>query len=70
MRTILARFRFAVAHLWRGFRQATGDAAYESYLRSKSRTNSSECAECGLLSRREFYLDSIRRKYSTIDRCC
>jgi uncharacterized short protein YbdD (DUF466 family) len=44
-------------------RQVLGDAAYENYLRS---------AGCStpLMTREEFFLDSLRRRYSTISRCC
>ncbi len=57
---------------WSWLRQVSGDAAYENYLRSNAR-----CAETGarrapapLLSRAEFYLDTLRRRYSTVSRCC
>jgi uncharacterized short protein YbdD (DUF466 family) len=45
-------------------RQVLGDAAYENYLRS-ARSGASP-----LMSREEFFLDSLRRRYSTISRCC
>jgi Selenoprotein, putative len=70
-RTLAIKFRFAAVNFWRGFRQATGDAAYESYLRSKARKNAEQADNCSApLSQRDFYLDSLRRKYSTINRCC
>jgi hypothetical protein len=70
-RTLAIKFRFAAATTWRGFRQATGDAAYESYLRSKARKSAGQPDNCSVpLSQRDFYLDSLRRKYSTINRCC
>lgn len=55
---ILARAR----RLWICLRQWSGDAAYETYL---SRTR-----EAPPLSREEFYLDSLRRKYRQPNRCC
>jgi hypothetical protein len=53
--------RRGFAGLWWWLRQLSGDAAYESYLRS---------AGAPILSRQEFYLDSLRRKYSGVSRCC
>ena len=50
--------------LWMWLRQVTGDAAYESYLRA-ARTGG-----CEPMSRTEFYLDSLQRRYSTPSRCC
>lgn len=71
MRRVLMQLRVATANLWHGFRQATGDAAYESYLRSKARKNAEQTDNYSApLSQRDFYLDSLRRKYSTINRCC
>ena len=60
------------------FRQVTGDAAYENYLRSARRESAgarhSSPAEpvdvAPVMSREEFFLDSLRRRYSTISRCC
>lgn len=68
--------------LWWWFRQVSGDAAYENYLRSAQRfagvgqracpdaadTGSRPCAS--IMSREEFFLDALRRRYSTISRCC
>ena len=51
--------------IWMWVRQLSGDAAYENYLRS--------CAVRGgphILSREEFYLDALRRKYTGVSRCC
>ena len=53
-------------------RQIFGDAAYENYLRSACAN--SESAPGGTasapLSREDFYLDSLRRRYSRVSRCC
>jgi uncharacterized short protein YbdD (DUF466 family) len=57
---------------WSWLRQVSGDAAYENYLRcntSHADTGAS-AAPAPLLSRGEFYLDSLRRRYSTVSRCC
>ena len=60
---------------WIWLRQVTGDAAYENYLRSMRRAHA--CDSCvpapagsEPLSRADFYLDSLRRRYSTVSRCC
>lgn len=70
------------AHVWWWLRQVTGDAAYDSYLRSAGARGSSHrrddhsnnlTVSTGpgmLLSRQDFYLDSLRRKYSGVSRCC
>jgi len=50
--------------LWSWLRQASGDAAYENYLRHAAATGRPP------LTRRQFYLDSVRRQYSTPSRCC
>lgn len=61
-----------LARLWQSLREVTGDAAYESYVRSRRRC----CADAGtgkeqkILSREEFYLDALRRRYSGVSRCC
>jgi uncharacterized short protein YbdD (DUF466 family) len=51
---------------WRGLREWCGDAAYESYLRSKTRDGT----ECRTLSAEEFYVEQINRRYSRPNRCC
>ncbi|MFY9805416.1 MAG: YbdD/YjiX family protein [Candidatus Acidiferrales bacterium] len=62
---------------WTWLRQVTGDAAYENYLSSLRRAGacgspaslpSPACTEP--LSREDFYLDALRRRYSTVSRCC
>lgn len=72
-------------NIWRWIRQVSGDAAYENYLRSTrriadvarvgSRTMQAGCCSthttsAQLLSRSDFYLNALRRRYSTISRCC
>lgn len=52
-------------NLWLGLRQWCGDADYERYLRS---TNSR--ATGPMLSREQFYLEQLRRRYSRPSRCC
>ncbi len=48
--------------LWRSLRQATGDAAYEQYLE--------HAPEGPRLTRQQFYLDTLSRRYSHPNRCC
>jgi uncharacterized short protein YbdD (DUF466 family) len=59
---VKGRLRDALRALWRRVREWSGDAAYETYL-----------ARAGggpRLSREDFYLDSLRRRYSGPTRCC
>lgn len=66
MRQFASRARFTAIRIWWAVRQIFGDAAYEIYLRSAARTSGGEPP----LSPRDFYLDSLRRRYSRISRCC
>ncbi len=50
------------------FRQILGDSAYENYLRSARRATVGVAAH--IMSREEFFLDSLRRRYSSVSRCC
>jgi uncharacterized short protein YbdD (DUF466 family) len=60
----ISNFRAA----WWWLRQVSGDAAYESYVRSHQRKHG--CRDTAPLSREEFYLDTLRRRYSGVSRCC
>jgi uncharacterized short protein YbdD (DUF466 family) len=51
---------------WRGLREWCGDAAYESYLRSKR----AHTGACRTLSPAEFYVEQLYRRYSRPNRCC
>ena len=51
---------------WRGFREWCGDAAYETYLRSKG----SQSGSCRALTPAEFYVEQLNRRYSKPNRCC
>jgi uncharacterized short protein YbdD (DUF466 family) len=57
---------------WQWLRQVTGDAAYENYLRGVRRRTPGGVVDASAprMSRSEFYLDSLRRRYSTPSRCC
>jgi uncharacterized short protein YbdD (DUF466 family) len=52
---------------WRGIRDWCGDSAYERYLRaSATKTAPSSC----VLSKEQFYVEQLNRKYSRPSRCC
>jgi len=59
---VIKRTRSAMRRLWSWLRQVSGDAAYETYLR--------HAAAGAPLTRAQFYLDAVRRQYSTPSRCC
>jgi hypothetical protein len=51
--------------LWKGVRDWCGDSAYETYSACAARRS------CGPeLSREEFYVAQMERKYSRPNRCC
>jgi hypothetical protein len=63
---------------WWWLRQVSGDAAYDNYLHAVHGSASavfapnasrSSCRQ-RVLSAEEFYLDSLRRRYSGVSRCC
>lgn len=56
----------AVRLFWRGLREWCGDAAYERYLFAEGRRRE----EFTALTRQEFYLEQIQRRYSRPNRCC
>ena len=49
---------------WDYVRAVMGDRAYEIYLETTRRKGGTP------LSAEDFYLDSVKRRYSTISRCC
>jgi hypothetical protein len=60
---------------WEWLRQVSGDAAYENYLRCGRRASQlgpggPGNASGARLSRKDFYLDSLERRYSSASRCC
>jgi uncharacterized short protein YbdD (DUF466 family) len=68
---VTAALSCALHRAWSWLRQVSGDAAYENYLRSRARrqVDSRDC--CGIaLTKEEFYLDALRRRYSGASRCC
>ena len=52
-----------VTAAWAVLRALSGDSAYETYL-ARARPAGP------VLTREEFYLDSLRRRYSRVSRCC
>jgi uncharacterized short protein YbdD (DUF466 family) len=61
--------RLLLAHaatVWRGLRTACGDDAYERYCAHRAAGHALEPP----LSRRAFYEDAQRRKWSGVSRCC
>jgi uncharacterized short protein YbdD (DUF466 family) len=70
MRRITHSAKFLVRQVWWALRQIFGDAAYENYLQSVRRNASGAGNIVAPLSRDEFYLDSLQRRYSKINRCC
>jgi hypothetical protein len=66
MRKAAKHTKRMIRRFWCGLREWCGDAAYESYLRSKNR--SSHC--CRTLGPSEFYLEQLNRRYSRPNRCC
>ncbi len=52
---------------WRGIRDWCGDSAYERYLRAQAtKTAPSSC----VLTKEQFYVEQLNRKYSRPSRCC
>jgi uncharacterized short protein YbdD (DUF466 family) len=62
---MLARIVGGLRAVWLGVREWSGDAAYEIYLRSAVKSG---CAVP--LTREEFYVEQLKRKYSRVSRCC
>jgi uncharacterized short protein YbdD (DUF466 family) len=61
-----ARFKRFVRAFWRGLREWSGDSAYERYLHAPGAKN----CECRTLTREEFYVEQLNRRYSRPNRCC
>ena len=62
--TVGRRGRAGLRAVWNYVRAVMGDQAYERYLEVAKRTGAPP------LSPREFYLESVERRYSTVSRCC
>lgn len=66
MRGAAKRVKRAARTLWRGLREWSGDASYERYLECLNR----KVPGAPALSREEFYLDQLRKRYARVSRCC
>ena len=66
MRKAAKRTKRFLRRFWRGLREWSGDAAYETYLRARANHGGS----CRTLSQAEFYVDQLNRRYSRPNRCC
>lgn len=55
-----------VSILWRALRDWCGDSAYENYLKSRAVRR----APCSAVSREQFYVEQVNRRYSRPNRCC
>lgn len=69
MRRIVSVTRAVVAKAWWWLREVSGDAAYEDYLRRSRRSEAATCAGPPL-TREQYYLDALRRRYTSVSRCC
>ena len=67
-------FLQVVHRAWWWLRQVSGDAAYENYLRrvatARPAGGTGAHVPGGVLTREEFFLDALRRRYSGVSRCC
>jgi hypothetical protein len=70
MRRIFSSAKFSARQFWWALRQIFGDAAYENYLQSVQRGALRGASIAAPLSRDQFYLDSLQRRYSKMSRCC
>ena len=61
------RARSLVRRLWRGVRDWCGDSAYERYL---SATQKHDSLVGPVLTRGQFYVEQLNRRYSRPNRCC
>jgi len=61
----LASLGMTIWRLWQGLREWSGDAAYEIYVQCATRQHAAR-----VLSREEFYVEQLQRKYSRVNRCC
>jgi uncharacterized short protein YbdD (DUF466 family) len=65
----ITRVNRVLEKAWRYLREVTGDAAYENYVKYCAAENSNSNPP-KRMTRSEFYSDALKRKYSTINRCC
>ena len=65
----MARMRETLRSAWWMVRQITGDAAYENYVEAREQARHTHGSE-RKMTQEEFYVDSLRRRYSRVSRCC
>lgn len=65
MRELIYRLASSAARFWRGVREWCGDAAYERYIESVTRSGRAKP-----LSQTEFYVEQLNKRYSRPNRCC
>jgi uncharacterized short protein YbdD (DUF466 family) len=63
---LLRGTKFFVKNFWLGLRESFGDRAYERYVEAQK----SELARASMLSRQQFYVEQLNRRYSRPSRCC
>jgi uncharacterized short protein YbdD (DUF466 family) len=61
-----AKLRKWLSDLWSGIRTATGDDAYERYLRHHALKHAGDAP----MSRRAYYDEYQKQKWSGVNRCC
>ena len=66
MRRVAQLLRRGAAAIWRWLRAASGDDAYERYRAHQALRHAGEPT----MSRRAFYEETQRRKWSGVSRCC
>jgi len=52
---------------WRGLREWCGDSAYERYLRAAA---TQLAGPHSVLTKKQFYVEQLNRRYSRPSRCC
>ncbi len=58
--------RIASRNTWYGLREWCGDSAYERYVQAQG----AHADKAEGLSRTEFYVEQLNRRYSRPNRCC
>lgn len=61
-----SRLIIMARRFWLGIREWCGDAAYERYLKSPA----SHACGAKVLSREQFYIEQLQKRYSRVSRCC
>jgi uncharacterized short protein YbdD (DUF466 family) len=56
----------AARNVWLGVREWCGDSAYERYLQAQRTTPEG----AAVLTREQFYVEQLNRRYSRPNRCC